>query len=253
MSAESKVTVRRTGAVAETVLGSGGSRNALGREDWQAVEQTFRDLARDADIHAIVVRGSGSTFSAGSDLREWVHASPDDVEESFARMEAACTAIEEAPVPVIAQVSGVAAGAGCQLALACDLRVLADTARLGMPIARLGILVSPSFAARLSVLVGHGLARELLYTGRLLGAAEAVSLGLANRCVPEEKLAEVTGALVDSIVAQPRSALVAAKQAVSVSLSPVRAAVRSFAAGPAVSYADFQHGVTEFLSSRKQT
>ena len=247
---EPKVTVSRTGPVAEAVLGSGGSRNALGSEDWVAVERIFRELARDEEIRTVVVRGSGATFSAGSDLREWVHASPHDVQESFARMEAACQAIEAAPVPVIAQVSGVAAGAGCQLALACDLRVLADTARLGMPIARLGILVSPSFAARLSVLVGHGLARELLYTGRLVGAAEAVSLGLANRCVPEDRLAEVTAALVDSIVAQPRPALVAAKQAVSVALSPVRAAARGFVAGPAVSYEDFQRGITKFLSGR---
>jgi enoyl-CoA hydratase/carnithine racemase len=247
---EPKVTVTRTGPVAQAVLGSGGSRNALGSEDWAAVERIFRDLATDEQVRAIVVRGSGATFSAGSDLREWVHASPHDVQEGFARMEAACEAIEQAPVPVIAQVNGVAAGAGCQLALACDLRVLADTARLGMPIARLGILVSPSFAARLSVLVGHGLARELLYTGRLVGAAEAVTLGLANRCVPEDRLTEVTTALVDSIVIQPRAALVAAKQAVSVGLTPVRAAARSFVTGPAVSYADFQRGITEFLSGR---
>lgn len=250
MTAEPKVTVHRSGPVLEAVLGSGGSRNVLGRDDWYAVERLFRELDADDEVSAVVVRGSGTTFSAGSDLREWVHAGPDDVEESFARMEAACTAIEEAPVPVIAQVSGVAAGAGCQLALACDLRVLADSARLGMPIARLGILVSPGFATRLALLVGHGLARELLYTGRLVGAAEAVSLGLANRSVPEARLAEVTTELVDSIVAQPRSALLAAKQAVSVGLSPIRAAARSFAAGPAVSYEDFQRGITEFLTGR---
>lgn len=250
MSAEPKVTVHRNGPVLEAVVGSGGSRNALGHDDWQAVERIFRELDADDEVSAVLVRGSGATFSAGSDLREWVHAGPDDVEESFARMEAACTAIEEAPVPVIAQVSGVAAGAGCQLALACDLRVMADTARLGMPIARLGILVSPSFASRLALLVGHGLARELLYTGRLIGAAEAVTLGLANRSVPEAQLSEVTKALVDAIVAQPRPALVAAKQAVSVGLSPIRAATRSFVSGPAVSYEDFQRGITEFLSRR---
>lgn len=251
MTAEPKVSVRRKGPLVEAVLGSGGSRNALGHDDWQELERVFRELAGDDEVRAVLVHGSGATFSAGSDLREWVHASPHDVEESFARMEAACTAIEEAPVPVIAQVSGVAAGAGAQLALACDLRVLAEDARIGMPIARLGILVSPMFAARLSVLVGHGLARELLYTGRLVGAAEAVALGLANRAVPAGRLAEVTAELAEAIVAQPRSALVAAKQAVSVTLSPVRAAARSFAAGPAVSYEDFQRGVTRFLSGER--
>ncbi|HEX3788857.1 MAG TPA: enoyl-CoA hydratase/isomerase family protein [Pseudonocardiaceae bacterium] len=248
-----RITVRPVGPTAEIVLGTGGSRNALGREDWRELERIFRELALDDRVRAVLVRGGGATFSAGSDIREWVHAGPDDVEQSFVRMEAACTAIEELPVPVIAEVSGVAAGAGCQVALACDLRVLADTARIGMPIARLGILVSPSFAARLTVLVGHGLARELLYTGRLVGADEAVRLGLANRSVPADRLAGVTAELINTIVAQPRPALVAAKQAVSVALSPVRAAAHSFVTGPAVSYEDFQRGVTTFLSGgRKQ-
>ncbi|MBB5889715.1 enoyl-CoA hydratase/isomerase family protein [Kutzneria kofuensis] len=242
------VLVRGQGRSAEVVLGSGGSANALGHDDWRALETAFRQFARDEDIRVIVVRGSGSTFSAGSDLREWVHAAPDDVDRAFAAMEAACTAIEECPTPVIAQVSGVAAGAGCQLALACDLRVFADDARIGMPIARLGILVSPAFAARLALLAGHGLARELLYTGRLLDAAEAVAAGLANRRVPSAELSGATAELVAAVAAQPRAALVAAKQAVSVGLSPTRAAADSFASGPAVSYEDFQRGVTAFLS-----
>ena len=243
-----KVTVRRHGVSAEVVLGSGGSANALGHRDWRALELAFRELAEDDALCVVVVRGSGDTFSAGSDLREWVHAGPDDVESAFAAMEAACTAIEEFPAPVIAQVNGVAAGAGCQLALACDLRVLADDARIGMPIARLGILVSPAFAARLVLLAGHGLARELLYTGRLLDAAEAVGLGLANRRVPPSELARATADLAAAVAAQPRAALVAAKQAVSVGLSPTRAAADSFASGPAVSYEDFQRGITAFLT-----
>ncbi|MFI9386520.1 enoyl-CoA hydratase/isomerase family protein [Kutzneria sp. NPDC052558] len=242
------VTVGVDGSSAEVVLGSGGSANALGHDDWRALELTFRELASEQGIRVIVVRGSGGTFSAGSDLREWVHAAPDDVEEAFAAMEAACTAIEECPTPVIAQVDGVAAGAGCQLALACDLRVFAEDARIGMPIARLGILVSPAFAARLALLAGHGLARELLYTGRLLDAAEAMAAGLVNRRVPAADLAAATRELAGAVAAQPRAALIAAKQAVSVGLSPTRAAADSFASGPAVSYEDFQRGVTAFLS-----
>jgi enoyl-CoA hydratase len=206
------VTVRGQGRSAEVVLGSGGSANALGHEDWQALELAFRQLAQDEEIRVVVVRGSGSTFSAGSDLREWVHAAPHDVDQ------------------------------------ACDLRVFADDARIGMPIARLGILVSPAFAARLALLAGHGLARELLYTGRLLDAAQAVAAGLANRRVPSSELADATAELAAAVAAQPRAALVAAKQAVSVGLSPTRAAADSFASGPAVSYEDFQRGVTAFLS-----
>jgi enoyl-CoA hydratase len=187
-------------------------------------------------------------FSAGSDMREWVKADLTDVTESFAAMEAAFTAIEELPVPVIAEVEGVAAGAGCQLALACDLRVFAATARIGMPIARLGILVSPAFAARLSVLAGPGAARELLYTGRLVPAAEAVRLGLVTRCVPEAELASATRRLVLSVTRNPATAIRAAKHAVDAALAASRAAAKAQAGGPPVAYDDFQRGISAFLT-----
>jgi enoyl-CoA hydratase len=238
----------RDHGIAEVAVGDGRRGNALSSGDWRELEHAFRRLAQDDELRAVVVRGQGGMFSAGSDMREWVEADLTDVAESFAAMEAAFTAIEDLPVPVIAEVAGVAAGAGCQLALACDLQVLAETARIGMPIARLGILVSPAFAARLSVLAGPGVARELLYTGRLVSAAEAVSLGLATRCVPEEELASATRRLVLSVVRNPGSAIRAAKQAVDAALAPARAAAKAQTGGPPVAYEDFQRGITRFLS-----
>ena len=116
-----------------------------------------------------------------------------------AQMEAAFRAIEICPVPVIAQISGVAAGAGCQLALACDIRVVATSARIGMPIARLGIRPSPAFAARLVRVVGPAVAAELHYTGRLVKGPDAVTTGLANRCVYGELLASTVRDLVEEI------------------------------------------------------
>jgi len=234
--------------IADVYVGDGHRGNALSSEDWRELELTFRRLADDDRLRAVVVRGQGGTFSAGSDMREWVQAEQTDVAQSFAAMEAAFTAIEDLPVPVVAEVEGVAAGAGCQLALACDLRVLADTARIGMPIARLGILVSPPFAARLSVLAGPGVARELLYTGRLVSAEEAVRLGLATRSVPADQLASATRRLVLSVVRNPGAAIRAAKNAVDVALAPVRAAAKAQAAGPPVAYDDFQRGIMTFLS-----
>jgi enoyl-CoA hydratase/carnithine racemase len=234
--------------IAEVAVGDGRRGNALSSADWRELERTFRRLACDDELRAVVVRGQGGIFSAGSDMREWAEADLTDVTESFAAMEAAFTAIEDLPVPVIAQVEGVAAGAGCQLALACDLQVLAETARIGMPIARLGILVSPAFATRLSVLAGPGVARELLYTGRLVSAEEAVRLGLATRCVPEQELATATRRLVLAVVRHPGSAIRAAKHAVDVALAPVRSAAKAQAGGPPVAYADFQRGITTFLT-----
>jgi enoyl-CoA hydratase/carnithine racemase len=243
-----KVRLNRDAEVAEVAVGDGRRGNALSSADWHELERTFRDLAHDDDLRAVVVRGQGGMFSAGSDMREWVEADVTGVADSFAAMEAAFTAIEELPVPVIAQVEGVAAGAGCQLALACDLQVMAESARIGMPIARLGILVSPAFAARLAVLAGPGIARELLYTGRLVPAAEAVSLGLATRCVPDDRLASATRRLVLTISRHPGAAVQAAKHAVGVALAPARAAAKAQAGGPPVAYEDFQRGITTFLT-----
>lgn len=251
-----KVTLSRAAdivGVAEVTVGDGRHGNALSRADWRALERTFRELAADDELRAVVVRGHGGLFSAGSDMREWVQADLTDVAEDFAAMEAAFTAIEELPVPVIAEVQGVAAGAGCQLALACDLQVLAETARIGMPIARLGILVSPAFAARLTVPAGPGTARELLYTGRLVPADEAVRLGLATRCVPEGELASAARRLVLAITRNPPAAVRAAKHAVDVALAPVRLAAKAQEAGMPVAYDDFQRGISTFLARAVET
>jgi enoyl-CoA hydratase len=175
------VEVIRRGPVAEVIIGDGARHNVLGSAGWIALARTFRELAADDTIRAVVLAGRGDSFCAGSDVREWDRAAA--VEAAFAQMEAACAAIEDLPVPVVAKVTGVAGGAGCQLALARDLRVSGRRALIGMPIARFGILASPSFAARLSLLAGPGAARDLLYTGRLIGSAEAARLGLVTRLV----------------------------------------------------------------------
>lgn len=240
---EAGVRVEQDGAVAEITVGSGNRRNALTTESWRQLARCLDDIAEPGAVRAVVLRGAGDTFCAGSDLTEWRGADPAAVEESFAAMEAAFRAVERCPVPVVAEIRGVAAGAGCQLALACDLRVLADSARIGMPIARLGILASPAFAGRLVNLAGPALARELLYTGRLLRAADAVAVGLANTHVPAAELGDRVRRLVAEIVRQPAAAIVAAKRAVRHAGGALPAA----RPGPAVSFVDFQCGVSRFL------
>ena len=244
------VSVSRNGSVASVTIGRGTRHNVLGCRDWVALEEAFGELETEGRLRAVVLAGRGTSFSAGFDMREWEGAEPADVDSAFALMEAACAAIEKLPVPVVATVRGVAAGAGCQLALACDLRVFGGRARIGMPIARLGILASPSFAARLSLLAGPGAARDLLYTGRLIGAAEAARLGLVTRCVAESRLDAATRELVESIVAHPPAAIRAAKRAVGAGLGPAIDAARLAAAGPAVDYGDFREGVAAFLHSK---
>ncbi|PKV99502.1 enoyl-CoA hydratase/carnithine racemase [Amycolatopsis echigonensis] len=231
--------------IAVLVIGSGQRRNALPGRGWTAIEEAVTALGADPDTRVIVVHGRGGTFCSGSDLTEWAGATAEFVEDSFARMESAFRAVERCPVPVVAAITGAAAGAGCQLALACDLRLAADTARIGMPIARHGILASPAFAARLSTLAGPGLARELLYTGRLLDGRAAAAAGLVNRSCPDASLDAEVDRLASAIAGQPRPAVLAAKRAVSATLAPVRAAT-GHSPGPAVSMPEFHAAMAAF-------
>lgn len=240
------VTVRGSGPVRDVVIGSGTRRNALTGGDWQLLGDAVRSAGDDDSTRVVVVRGRGGTFCAGSDMTEWLDADTELVEDSFARMEAAFRAVERCPVPVVAEIRGVAAGAGCQLALACDLRLIADSARIGMPIARLGINASPSFAARMVALAGPATTRRMLYTGTLLDAPKAVSSGLADEQAPDAELADLTARTAARIAEQPTAAVRAAKRAVSAALSPVRTAT-AHNDQDAVSPAEFHHAVAAFV------
>ncbi|MGA5564238.1 enoyl-CoA hydratase/isomerase family protein [Streptomyces platensis] len=236
----------RSGAVAEIRIGDGNRRNALPGAAWARLAQQIRDLGACRSLRVLVICGHGDTFCAGSDMTDWVDTEAGYVEESFAHMEEAFSAVEDCPVPVIAEMRGVAAGAGCQLALACDLRLMADSARIGMPIARLGILASPAFAARMVAVAGPSVARELLYTGRLVDARTAVALGLADHQVPEAQLTDRTGRLTAAIAEQPPTAIRAAKLAVGAALEPQRTAT-TVNPRPAVARSHFDPAIAAFL------
>ncbi|SFE34609.1 Enoyl-CoA hydratase/carnithine racemase [Actinopolyspora alba] len=215
----SPVAVRRPSSqVVELTVGDATKRNALNRAGWDLLRRTVERIGTEETTRVVVLRGRHGTFCAGSDMTEWVDADLDSVEDSFARMEAAFHAVERCPVPVVAEISGVAAGAGCQLALACDLRYMSTSARIGMPIIRLGINTSPAFAARMVSLVGPARARRLLYTGELLDGVAAVAEGLVECAVPETELTERTEELLTAIVEKPPAAIRAAKAAVATAL-----------------------------------
>ncbi|HEU4808301.1 MAG TPA: enoyl-CoA hydratase/isomerase family protein [Homoserinimonas sp.] len=222
LQASSALSLEVAGSVASITLGSGERRNVLAPSDWDELTRLAEQLATRVDLSVVVFRGGGRTFSAGSDLRFWQNEHGRTVDDDFARMETALQAIEQIPVPTIAVVEGVAAGAGCELALACDLRIFAQTARIGLPILQLGVLVSPHFALRMTSLIGVSRTRELLYSGRLISAAEADRLGMANTVVPQSSIESELASWVGKISLQPRSGLVAAKTASTVALAQLR-------------------------------
>lgn len=247
----SRLHATRAGWVVTIELGDGARRNALGEQDWHTLAELIGQAVEDG-ARAVVLVGHDGTFSAGSDLSEWDGADRATVERTFDAMERCFRSVEDAPIPVVAAVGGVAAGAGCQLALACDIVVMAESARIGMPIARLGIVASPGFAARVANRVGPAVAADLYLTGRLLDAHEARSAGLVARVVPDAEAPLAAAEIAAQIASVAPAAARAAKDAIHKVSQPERT-IRCGQSAPTVVLADFHSAVRSFLTSHRRS
>jgi enoyl-CoA hydratase/carnithine racemase len=186
--------------------------NALSRAVLAEIGAVANALARDAAVKAVVLTGEGKAFAAGADISEFGGA--DRAREITNGFRAAFDAVAGVPRPVIAAVNGVALGGGMELALACDLRVVADTARLGQPEILLGIIPGAGATQRLPRLVGPARAKELVWSGRQVGADEALAIGLADRVAPATELVETALAWASELAAGAVVAMGLAKAAI---------------------------------------
>ena len=175
------------GGVAVITVRRPNKMNAIDEAMWTSLLGMIREVSRDEKARVLVVRGEGDSFSAGADLDELGQVSLSRAEDIFHRMEECVAAIEESPVPTLACIRGHALGTGMELALACDLRIADESAILGMPVARLGITLTEPFVNRLLALVGPAKTKDLVYTGRLVDAHEALRWGLVDRVVGKDR------------------------------------------------------------------
>jgi enoyl-CoA hydratase/carnithine racemase len=176
-------------------------RNALSARVAAELDAALTTLRDDDSVGVVVFTGAGDrAFIAGADIGELKEYTPrtaleSDLQRLFDR-------IEEFPKPTIAAVNGVALGGGCELAMACDIRVAAESARFALPETNLAVLPGAGGTQRLARLVGTGRAIELILTGRLADAGEALAIGLVTSVVPDERLMEEVHRLVDLILAK---------------------------------------------------
>ena len=188
--------VRSTpGAVWHLTLARADARNAVSQAMLAELSAAFRGVSSDQSCRVVVLSGEGDHFCAGADFAE-IEAGPAAFERAFAGV---LSEITRLPVPVVAAIQGAALGAGCQIALACDLAVAATDARIGIPSSRLGIVIGFENIERLVLSVGPKRAAELLYTGRPVSGETAAAWGLVNQAVPAERLVDRVQEIAEAI------------------------------------------------------
>lgn len=188
--------------IATITINRPDQRNAINFQMWGELSRMLTDLDADRATRAVVLTGAGNeAFSAGADIQDFEQYRSDSISgreynQAVDSLLAVLTALE---TPTISMIQGFAAGGGCEIAVATDLRIAGDGSRLGIPVARLGITIGHREMRGLTDLVGKGNALYILLSGRLLDAAEALRIGLVNQVVPPDQLRSYTFQLAEEI------------------------------------------------------
>ena len=194
--------VETTDGVAVVVVNRPEKLNALNARVMDELDQVFTAIAADASVRGVILTGAGEkAFVAGADIAELNALGPIDGREHTLRGQRVLGKIEALGKPVVAAINGFALGGGCELAMACHVRIASENARLGTPEVKLGLMCGYAGTQRLPRLVGKGRALELLLTGEMVSAAEALRIGLVNRVVPKESLLSEAEALLRQMLA----------------------------------------------------
>jgi enoyl-CoA hydratase/carnithine racemase len=215
---EPLVLAKQDGAILRLTLNRPSARNALSESLMGALQSALEEAARDSKLRVIVLGANGPAFSSGHDLKEMTARRKDNDKgkAAYAALFAQCSKLMQTvvrhPIPIIAQIQGIATAAGCQLVASCDLAVASSTARFATPGVNIGLFCSTPMVA-LSRNVSRKHAMEMLLTGEMIPAEEAGRIGLINRVVAPEHLEAETSKLADLIASKPRTTVKVGKEA----------------------------------------
>jgi enoyl-CoA hydratase/carnithine racemase len=244
-----------TGPVAFLTFDRPQARNALTWAMYDALVAACDRVDADDTVRVFVVRAEGEAFAAGTDIRQFTSFASGDEGLAYERkLDAVIDRLERVAVPTIAQVHGVAAGAGCAIALTCDFRVCTPAAQFGVPIARtLGNCLSAANVARIADLIGPARTKDLLFTGRLIDVTEATSLGLVTAVVERQGLDAAVRDLAQALAANAPLTIRATKE--TLRRLAVRRRLDAGAADDLIAAcyasADFREGVASFIEKRR--
>jgi enoyl-CoA hydratase len=246
--------VEKRGKVGVVTVNRPDKLNALNVQTRLELLAAFNALGTDDEVRVVVITGAGDkAFIAGADIGEFAGKSALE-EREIMRNSRAFDAMEDFPKPVIAMINGYALGGGCELAMACDIRIASAKARLGQPEIKLGIIPGGGGTQRLPRLVGEGKAMELILTGDMIDASEACSLGLVNHVFAPEELEAKTMEMAGRIAEMSPVALRLAKQAVKTAArTDLRTGLESESDLFALAFTseDKEEGIRAFLEKRK--
>ena len=246
--------LQEEGGIALLSINNPKSLNALNSATLQELNDCLKSLQVRKDIRVVIVTGAGpKAFVAGADISEMVNATPAEGRAMALLADEAFSRLEKMPQVTIAAVNGYALGGGCELAMACDIRIAAESAVFGQPECGLGILPGFGGTQRLARLVGKGRAKELIFTCDRIDAQEAYRIGLANKVVPQAELLDVCRAMAKTIMSKGGYAVSVAKAVINAGLdmdliNGLKMEADAF--GLTFATHDKQEGMTAFLEKR---
>jgi enoyl-CoA hydratase len=229
--------------------------NALTAELLQELSTLLDSIEQDPSIKVIIITGSGEkAFVAGADIAQMKNLNAIEGRNFGKIGQAVFNKLENLPQPVIAAINGFALGGGCELAMACDIRIASEKAKLGQPEVSLGITPGFGGTQRLPRLIGKGRAKELIYTGDMIDAPEAYRMGLVNKVVAPEELMDAAQAMAEKIIARASVAVQLSKNVINKGMNMDLASGIAYEAevfGLCFATADQKEGMTAFVEKRK--
>ncbi len=255
MSDYSYIAVEQFEGLAVVTVSRPDKLNALNADTVAELGRAFHVLAQDEAVRAVVLTGAGEkAFVAGADIAELARMNPVSGVRVSRQGQDVFRFIERMPKPVIAAVNGFALGGGLELALACHLRIAGENARFGFPEVKLGIIPGYGGTVRLPRLVGRGRALQLILTGEMIDANQALAMGLVNDVVPHAALRDAAAGLAERIMANAPIAVAMALEAVDMGYHATTEDALRFESslfGLLASTSDMQEGMAAFLAKRK--
>lgn len=212
------VLLKKIGHTAIMTLNRTASMNALCEKFINDINDVLDEVEADNDIYTLIITGTGKSFVSGADIEEMIDMTPEEILEWSGLGSGLNLRIEHMEIPVIAAINGYALGGGLELALACDIRIASQSARMGLPEVKLGVICGAGGTQRLPEIVGESIAKEMIFTGKSITSDEALSIGLVSKVFPDEKLMDAALDIALSIEKNGQLAVKAAKKSINYGL-----------------------------------